>query len=51
MRGTGVAALLGSVLVTAACAAPHTTTPSPIAEPVPLTTTPPPTTTPPHTKT
>jgi L,D-transpeptidase catalytic domain len=50
MRGTGVVTLLGSVLVTAACAAPHTTTPSPIAEPVPLTTTSrpaPPTTTPP----
>ncbi|MEU5263906.1 L,D-transpeptidase [Amycolatopsis sp. NPDC021455] len=50
MRGTGVATLLGSVLVTAACAAPHTTTPSPMAEPVPLTTTSrpaPPTTTPP----
>ena len=39
MRRTGVVALLGSVLVTAACSAPRTTTPSPIAEPVPLTTT------------
>ena len=52
MRGTGVATLLGSVLVTAACSAPHTTTPSPMAEPVPLTTTSspaPPTTAPPPT--
>src|SRR5690349_14495289 len=52
MRGTGVVALLGAVLVTvlvtAACSAPRTTTPSPIAEPVPpATTTPPVTTTPP----
>ncbi|KDN22201.1 L,D-transpeptidase [Amycolatopsis rifamycinica] len=40
MRRTGVVTLLGAVLVTGACAAPRTTTPSPIAEPVPLTTTP-----------
>jgi len=39
MRRTGVVALLGSMLVTSACSAPRTTTPSPIAEPVPLTTT------------
>ncbi|MGW3961425.1 L,D-transpeptidase [Amycolatopsis sp. NPDC005003] len=32
--------LLGTVLVAAACSAPRTTTPSPIAEPAPLTTTP-----------
>ena len=54
MRGTGVMALLGSVLVTAACSAPRITTPSPIAEPVPLTTTSrpaPSTMTPPHTTT
>ncbi|MBE8523881.1 L,D-transpeptidase [Amycolatopsis sp. H6(2020)] len=38
MRRTGAVTLLGAVLVTAACAAPRTTTPSPIAEPVPLTT-------------
>jgi hypothetical protein len=37
MRRTGVATLLGLVLVTAACSAPRTTTPSPIAEPAPLT--------------
>jgi len=50
MRRTGVVTLLGAVLVTAACAAPRTTTPSPIAEPVPLPTasaTPTTTTTPP----
>ncbi|WP_410611532.1 L,D-transpeptidase [Amycolatopsis sp. lyj-109] len=39
MRRTGVVPLLGAVLVTAACSAPRTTTPSPIAEPMPLTTT------------
>ncbi|WP_206785562.1 L,D-transpeptidase [Amycolatopsis sp. MtRt-6] len=44
MRRTGVVALLGAVLVTTACSAPRTTTPSPIAEPVPLTTTAPVTT-------
>ncbi|WP_410638928.1 L,D-transpeptidase [Amycolatopsis sp. lyj-346] len=44
MRRTGVVTLLGTVLVTAACSAPRTTTPSPIAEPVPLTTAPVPTT-------
>lgn len=37
MRGTGVLALLGLTLVTASCAAPRATTPSPIAEPAPLT--------------
>ncbi|WP_290061136.1 L,D-transpeptidase [Amycolatopsis solani] len=49
MRGTGVLTLLGLTLVTAACSAPRTTTPSPIAEPVPLarTTTPATTTAPP----
>ncbi|MEV6641625.1 L,D-transpeptidase [Amycolatopsis sp. NPDC051371] len=49
MRRTGVVTLLGLTLVTASCAAPRTTTPSPIAEPAPLirTTTPVPTTTPP----
>ncbi|MEV6877414.1 L,D-transpeptidase [Amycolatopsis sp. NPDC051128] len=47
MRGALVAALLGSMLVTAACSAPRATTPSPIAEPAPLhaVTTPVPTTT------
>ena len=39
MRRTGAVTLLGAVLVAAACSAPRTTTPSPIAEPVPLTTT------------
>ncbi len=38
MRRTGVVTLLGAVLVMAACSAPRTTTPSPIAEPEPLTT-------------
>jgi lipoprotein-anchoring transpeptidase ErfK/SrfK len=52
MRTTGVAALLGLMLVTAACSVPRTTTPSPIAEPAPLSrttapATPTPTTTPP----
>ncbi|NBH11723.1 murein L,D-transpeptidase, partial [Amycolatopsis sp. SID8362] len=37
MRGTGVLALLGFTLVTAACSAPRATTPSPIADPVPRT--------------
>ncbi|RSD21376.1 L,D-transpeptidase [Amycolatopsis eburnea] len=37
MRGSGVLALLGLTLVTAACSAPRTTTPGPIAEPVPRT--------------
>jgi hypothetical protein len=37
MRSAGVVTLLGFVLVAAACAAPRTTTPSPIAEPAPLT--------------
>ncbi|WP_410565012.1 L,D-transpeptidase [Amycolatopsis sp. cmx-4-61] len=40
MRRTGVVTLLGAVLVTAACSAPRTTTPSPLAEPAPLTATP-----------
>ncbi|MCR6483738.1 L,D-transpeptidase [Amycolatopsis sp. OK19-0408] len=40
-----MAALLGLTLVTAACAAPRATTPSPIAEPAPLVKTTPPTTT------
>ncbi|MGW3994214.1 L,D-transpeptidase [Amycolatopsis sp. NPDC004772] len=40
MRRPGVGLLLGAALVTAACSAPRTTTPSPIAEPVPVTTTP-----------
>lgn len=51
MRSTGVATLLGLTLVTASCAVPRTTTPSPIAEPAPLirtsTSVPPTTTTPP----
>jgi lipoprotein-anchoring transpeptidase ErfK/SrfK len=37
MRRALVVILLGPVLVTAACSAPRTTTPSPIAEPAPLT--------------
>jgi hypothetical protein len=48
MRRALVVTLLGSVLVTAACSAPRTTTPSLIAEPAPLasaTTPAPPTTT------
>jgi hypothetical protein len=52
MRRALMGTLLGSVLVTAACSAPRTTTPSPIAEPAPLTTTsatPTPTTAPPPT--
>ncbi len=51
MRRAGVLTLLGLTLVTASCAAPRTTTPSPIAEPAPLVRTsasvPPTTTTPP----
>lgn len=49
MRRTRVVTLLGLTLVTASCATPRTTTPSPIAEPAPLvhTTTPVPTTAPP----
>ena len=48
MRATGVVTLLGLTLVTASCAAPRATTPSPIAEPAPLTrTSTPVTTTPP----
>ncbi|WP_372672863.1 L,D-transpeptidase [Amycolatopsis kentuckyensis] len=48
MRATGVLTLLGLTLVTASCAAPRATTPSPIAEPEPLTrTSTPATTTPP----
>lgn len=45
MRGARVATLLGLTLVTAACAVPRETTPSPIAEPAPLVRTTPPTTT------
>ncbi|MGW5723786.1 L,D-transpeptidase [Amycolatopsis sp. NPDC003865] len=48
MRGTRVLVLLGLTLVTASCAAPRATTPSPIAEPAPLVrTTTPATSTPP----
>ncbi|MET8849543.1 L,D-transpeptidase [Amycolatopsis sp. NPDC004625] len=45
MRRTGAPALLGSLLVVAACSAPRSTTPTPIAEPVPASTSAPATTT------
>jgi hypothetical protein len=45
MGRTGALALLGSTLVMAACSAPRTTTPTPIAEPVPVSTSVPATTT------
>ncbi|MEV4052314.1 L,D-transpeptidase [Amycolatopsis sp. NPDC049688] len=45
MGRTGALALLGSTLVMAACSAPRTTTPAPLAEPVPVSTSVPATTT------